>query len=133
MNNINSINTKTAYRQQLCKRFLLQIAMLFIFETLGHENIETTLQTYSHLYQNCYRTKLILTKGQKSLSQLHSFNYNKIRILLTKSLVFSRVSAILGVKNDLKGIAPSRSFENIKFYRWLKIGVAQKQVLPKNI
>ena len=52
----------------------------------------------------CSETKLILTKGQKSLSKLHSFNYNKIRILLTKSLVFSRVSAILGVKNDLKGI-----------------------------
>jgi len=45
---------------------------------------------------------------------------------LTKSLDFSRFSSILGVKNDLKGIAPSRSFENIKFYRWLKIGVAQK-------
>ena len=45
---------------------------------------------------------------------------------MTKSLVFSRISAILGVKNDLKGIAPSRSFKNIKFYRWLKIGFAQK-------
>lgn len=32
----------------------------------------------------------------------------------------------MSVKNDLKGITPSRSFENIKFYRWLKIGVAQK-------
>lgn len=67
-------------------------------------------------------------RGKNHFPDITQFINNKIGILLTKSLDVSRFSSILGVKNDLKGIAPSRSFENIKFYRWLKISVAQKHL-----
>jgi integrase len=49
------------------------ISVLLLSERLGHENIETTLNTYSHLYPNKQAALAsdldMLAKGEKSLKK----------------------------------------------------------------